>query len=98
MLAMGLPVLGILRRQGWMTDDQQILGVFLLGGFGEVKAASHDQFTIDDDHLMVRNRVVGVDQSRHPLIRQEIGRRILLRALTLVQDDLHLDTAFVGVQ
>jgi hypothetical protein len=34
MLPMGLPVLRILRRQGWITDDEQVLGVLLLGGLG----------------------------------------------------------------
>jgi hypothetical protein len=42
--------------------------------------------------------VRGVDQRRYALIGQEVGRGILLCALALVEDDLHLDPALVGIE
>jgi hypothetical protein len=44
------------------------------------------------------NRVVGVDHGRHPLVGQEVRRGIFLRALTLIEDDLHPDATLMGVQ
>src|SRR5882724_722889 len=74
MLAMPIPVLRILCRQGWIADDQQVLGVLLLDGFGEVETSRDDDFAIDVHDLVMRNRVVGVNHRGHPLVRQEIGR------------------------
>src|SRR5262245_32487808 len=37
MLPMGFPILRVLCGQGWVTDDQQIFRILLLGRLGEVK-------------------------------------------------------------
>ena len=38
MLVMHVPILGILRRQCFVPDDRQVLGILLLGGLGEIEA------------------------------------------------------------
>ena len=76
MLCMRLPVLRVLCRQSGIPNDQEVLGILLLGGLREVEASREDGFAVDDHHLVVRDRMLGVDYRRHPLIRQEIGRGI----------------------
>jgi hypothetical protein len=80
------------------ADAAHILGVLVLRRLREVEAAGEDRLAIDDDHLVMGNRVVGVDHGRHPLVGQEVRRGIFLRALTLIEDDLHLDATLMGVQ
>jgi hypothetical protein len=46
----------------------------------------------------MRNDVISVDHGRYPLVCQEISRGVLLGALTLVEDDLHLDAALMGIE
>jgi hypothetical protein len=50
-----------------------------LGHFDEVKASSGDGFAVDYDDFAMGNGVFRIDHGRHPLIRQEIGRRAVLR-------------------
>jgi hypothetical protein len=85
MLGVRLPVLYVLRRQCLIPDDQQVLGVLLLGGLGEVETSRDDEFTVDDDHLVMRNRMLGVDHRQHALVREEVSGGILLRALALIR-------------
>src|SRR5215211_2039247 len=72
MLAMRLPVLGILCREGLVLDDQQVLRILGLGRLREVEASRDDGFAVDDHHLVVRDRMLGVDQRRHSLVREEV--------------------------
>jgi hypothetical protein len=84
MLPMRFPILGILGGKGLIADEQEVFRVFLLSRFGEVKASSDDGFAVNDDDFAMGNGVFRIDHGRHPLIRQEIGRRVLLRVLALV--------------
>jgi hypothetical protein len=51
MLRVRLPVLGILRRQGFVPDHQHVLSILLLRRLGEVKTSGDDRLTADDDNL-----------------------------------------------
>jgi hypothetical protein len=51
MLPMGVPVLCVLCGKGLVADDQQILGILLLGRLGEVEASRDDELAIDDDDV-----------------------------------------------
>jgi hypothetical protein len=75
---MGVPVLRILRGQGRISNDQQVLRVLLLRWLGIVEAAGEDRLAIDDDDLVVGNGRVGVDQDWHALIGEEVCGGILL--------------------
>jgi hypothetical protein len=66
MLRMRLPVLRVLHGQCGIPNDQQVLGVLLLGRLREVEASREDGFAVDDHHLGVRNRMLDVDHRRHP--------------------------------
>jgi len=72
--------------------------LLLLRGFGEVETPGDNEFAIDNEDLIVRNGVVGIDHDRYTLIGQEVGGGILVTALALVEDDLHLDPALMGVK
>jgi hypothetical protein len=78
----------------YAADSVLVLGI--LGGLGEVETSSDDGFAVDDDDFVMGNGLFRIDHGRHPLIPQEIGRRILLRALALVQDDVHLYVSLVS--
>jgi hypothetical protein len=74
------------------------LGVFLLRRLRKVEASCEDGFAVDDHHLVVRKRMVGVNLRWHPLVGQEVGRGVFLIALALIEDDLDLYAAFVSVK
>jgi hypothetical protein len=76
MLRMDPPVLGVLRRQRLVPNDQHILSVLLLGGLGEIETPRDDGFPIDNHHLIMRNGVRGINLREHALVGQEVGRGI----------------------
>jgi hypothetical protein len=49
---MRLPVLGVLRGQCRIPEDQQVFGVLLLGGLGEIETPRDGDFVVDDHHLI----------------------------------------------
>src|SRR5262245_33162094 len=98
MLPMRFPVLGILGGKGLIADEQEIFRVFHLGRYGEVETSRDDEFTVNDDYPVVRDRVVCIDHRLYPLIRQAVGRGIFLRTLTFIEDDLYLDTTLMRVE
>src|SRR6266511_662425 len=61
-LGVCLPVLGILRCQRRTSCYLDVLRILLLGGLGVIERAADDDFPIDDDDLIVRNRMLGIDQ------------------------------------
>jgi hypothetical protein len=97
MLHVCLPGLRVLGRQGFVTDEE-VLGILLLGRLRKVKAPRDDDLVIDDHDLVMGDGVVRIEHGLDALVRQEVGRGALLRALTLIEDDLHLDATFVGVK
>ena len=94
---MGLPVRGVLRCQFRAADHQQVLGVAGFRCLREIEAAGYDRGPVDHHDLVVGNRVLGVDEGRNARVQHEIRRRILFASLALVQNDLNLDAAFVGI-
>ena len=94
MLGVCVPALGVLRGQGLVLDEQHMLGILLLGCLGEVEAPRPDGVPVDDHHLVMRNGVAGIDLRRHPLVGQEIRRRVCVPAAALIQDNLHAHARF----
>jgi hypothetical protein len=98
MLPVGLPNLRILPGQLRGPNDQQVLRVRLLRLFRKVDRAGNDRAVVDDYHLVVGNRVLGVDESWNPRIVEEGCRRILCRSLGTIEDNANLDAPLVGFQ
>ena len=73
MLGVCLPVLGILRCQRRTSCYLDVLRILLLGGLGVIERAADDDFPIDDDDLIVRNRMLGIDQGGNAGVGQEVG-------------------------
>jgi len=67
MRPMRLKVLPVPPQQsGVSLTHQQVLCVPLLGRFGEIERTYHQCGPIDQHHLIVRNRVCGVNEDRDP--------------------------------
>jgi hypothetical protein len=98
MLPMGFPVLRALGRQRFVPDDQHILRVLLLRRLGELETPREDGFAVDNNHLIVRDGMIGINRRGHPLVGQEVGRGVFFVALTLIQNHLHRHAALVGVE
>jgi hypothetical protein len=62
-------------------DHEQVLCVGRLRGFREVERAGHDDRAVDHDDLVVRNRVLGVDERRDASVREEVGLRVVRRLM-----------------
>lgn len=56
-----LPIVPVELGQHRISDDEQILGVLLLGCLSEVEAARVHDLPIDDHHLVVCDGVSAVD-------------------------------------
>lgn len=89
---MKLPILNVSRRKFFVTDDEEILGVTLLSCLGKVERARNHDFIVDDHHLVVGNGMSGVDFRRNAGVDEEVGGRIFLRFLALVQQHLNFDS------
>src|SRR6266498_5018773 len=92
-----LPVLGILRRQRLAAGDLDVLRILVLGGLGIIERAADDDLPIDDDDLIMGNGMLGIDQRGDPRIGQEIGRRVFVGAVALVEDGFYVHAAFFGI-
>jgi hypothetical protein len=97
MLGVRLPVLRILRRQRLVSDDQEVLRIFLLGGFREIETPRDEGLAVDDDDLVMGNGMLGINLRGYALVGQEIGRGVFFGALALIEDDLYPDTPSVGL-
>jgi len=97
MLQVFPPVGRILRRELSVLQNQKVLRVRFLGCLGEVEAARDYPDAVDDHDLVVSNRMFGVDERLDPSSGNEIGGRILFRALAFVQDHLNLDSSIVSI-
>src|SRR4051812_28204337 len=61
-----------LHQVGVPADDQDVLGVLVLRLVGEVIAAGHEHLLVDDDDLVVRNRVIVIDVGLEPLFDEDV--------------------------
>ena len=85
MSPVGLPVLCVERRELLRSYDEQILGVFFLGGAGEVVGAGDDGRAVYHHYLVVGNGVLGVDERGNAGIGEERRGGISLAPLALVE-------------
>ena len=79
-------------------DDEEVLGVLLLGGLREVERTGDDDRPVDDDDLVVGDGVLGVDIGGDAGVREKGRRRVLLRPLALVEDHFDLDPPLVRLE
>jgi hypothetical protein len=77
-----LPIGNVLLSNGRVTNDQQILGVPLLGSFGEIETAGNHGKTVNDDHLVVSNCMVVVDQWYDPGVARKVTAEYLSVSLS----------------
>ena len=56
------PVGGVFRGAFGIADHQQVLGVALIGGFGEIERAGERGLAVDDHDFVVSDGVLGVDE------------------------------------
>jgi hypothetical protein len=61
MVFMVLPILNIDPHQSFVSNNQHILSIFLLGRFGEVEGAGDHHGPIDDHDLVVSDGMLGID-------------------------------------
>ncbi len=81
---MGLDIRLIRLHQLWrILDHQQILGVLLLSRLGEVEGARDDRGAVDDDHLVMGDRVLVIDERLDAGVDQEGRRAVLVVSLDL---------------
>lgn len=78
---------------GGVVDHQQVLGILLLRGFGEIETSGDDSGFVDQHDLVVGDGVGGIDEGRNSFIGEEGGRGVPLRLLALVQNDLDIDSS-----
>ncbi len=52
---------------------------------------------VDDHDLIMGDFVLGVDEHRNAVVGHEIGPRVLVGEIALVEDDLNRNTALVGI-
>lgn len=90
-VAMVTPVVKVLLGELLRADDQQVLGVFLLGCFGEVEGAGDHDRPVDEDNFVMGDGMLRVDVSGNAGVGEKGERRVSLALLTLVEDHLHLD-------
>src|SRR5436190_17088817 len=82
--AVALKVLPIsLGQLGVPLDDDEVLGVFMLGLIGEIEAARDDSAVVDNHHFVMGDGVFGVDERDEVLFQEDaqIGVRFLFVAL-----------------
>ena len=90
MLGMGLPVGGEFGGYRLVPDNQQVLGVLVLGLIREVEAPRDDHIAVDDDEFVVGGGVLIVDERRHALLDDELGLLIFHLRSTSIQNHLDL--------
>ena len=98
MRPMRVPVLRVLCGQCFVADDQHVFRVLFLRRLREIERPRDDNLAVDDHHLVMGDGVGGVDLCRYPLVGEEVGGGVFLRALALVEDDLDLDASCVGIK
>ena len=69
---MRLPVLHLLGDHGRIADNEEIFSVLLLRRLGEIETSRQHHLAVDDDDLIMRNGMGGVDYRRHPFVRDKV--------------------------
>ena len=68
MLEVCPPVLLVGRGDLAIADDDDVLRVPFLGGFREIEGAGYHAHAVDDNDLIVRDRVFRVDVGLDPVV------------------------------
>lgn len=98
MLLVSVEFVEVLFKQGLVVaDDQQVFGVAGLGGIREIETASDDNAIVNEDNLIVSDRVFRVYQDRNTLVGQERGGRIFGGFIALVQHGFDYHAALLRV-
>src|SRR5260370_37057693 len=66
MSPMGFPIGEVSLRELAVVENEEVLGVVKLGRLREIIGTGDDRAAVEDDHLVVGDRVVGVDRGRNP--------------------------------
>ncbi len=96
MFPMNPPILKVLFHHRLVANYEQVFRIPLLRCPREIKAARYDNFTINNDDLIVSDVVCRIYPDRDTRLCHKRARRILSRQVTLVQDDLYGDSPFLG--
>ncbi len=94
---MGVPVLGVPGSQVFTPDDQEVLGVVVLGPFGEIEGARDDHTRVDYHDVVVGDLMLGVDPGADTRVGEEVGGGVFLGPLALIEDHLDPHAPLVGV-
>jgi hypothetical protein len=93
----GVHVLCILCRQGWVADTQHVVRGLLLRRLGVVDASRHDHLAADDPHLLRRHVLLGIHRRWHPVMRQDVRGGLWLRAVVVIAEDVDATTPLMGI-
>ena len=92
-----LPIVRIFFGERRVLNDQQVFRVAFLCRFGEVETSRQNRVRINHHDFVVGYGVLRINPRRHAGMKQEIGFRVFVPALALVEDDLDFHPALFGV-
>jgi hypothetical protein len=96
MLLMLLPVLGVFLAQCFILNDEEILGVLILGRQGEIERPRYHDLPVDDHDFVVGDVMDGVNLDGDSRFGHIGTGGILGRQITLVQNDFNFDPPLMG--
>ncbi len=82
---MGVPVLGVPGSQFSAPDDEEVLGVVVLGPFGEIEGAREDHPGVDHHDAVVGELKLGVDPGGDARVREKVGGGVFLGPLAVLR-------------
>ena len=88
MLAVLPPVGRVLGGQFPAPQNQKVLSIPFLGRFREIERPGQNSLPVDDHDLVVSNRMPRINEGRDTGMNQERRRRIPLRPLALIEQNL----------
>ena len=92
------PVVEVQFGELFRADDQQVLGILLLSGSGEIEGAGDHDRPVDEDDLVVGDGMLGINVGGDAGVHEKGERRVSLVLLTLVEDHLYLDPSPVCLE
>lgn len=95
---MFLPILCISPGQILVSNHKQVFGVLLFRRPGEIERAGDHRFPVNNHDLGARDRMGSIYLGKDPGMGQKISLGILFPSLAFIQDDLHLNSSFVGIE
>ena len=80
---------------GPVSNDKKILCVGFFCAAGEIETARDEREPVDEDHLVVRDGMLGIDQGGDAGVDEKVSRRILLCLLASIQDGENRDASIM---